>query len=187
MNSETSNGPEQTGRRITYFLGLRSDPRTHAVLGHIRELKKDKSYATHTPFFETLSYGSLEELKAGAKAFVGNTDKEHLVYVCDTNTDSHTSQSATTEHGCMWKVMLGTRIVPGDASRCDRQLGAAKFLVGTFVKNIDEQLTKKQQPWGRRPMTLEEKRNARKGRQDKPIKLPVYQGRRGKRRYGCYT
>lgn len=177
MSSETSNGPEHAGRKITYFLGLRSDPRTHAVFGHIRDLKRHESYALHTFFFEALSYGSLEELGAGAKAFAGNSDKQHIVYVCDLNTSSHISQSVTAEHGCMWKVMLGTRIVPGDASRCDRQLGAARFLIGTFVKNIDEQLAKKQLPWGRRPMTLDEKREARKARQNKPTGDPCHPGR----------
>ncbi len=188
MSSEANNGPEHAGRNITYFLGLRSDPRTHAVLGHIRDLKKHESYAPHALYFEAISYGNADELSAGASSLIANTDKVHLVFVCDYTTVSYINLSATSDHGCGWKVELGTKTLPHTQSNgtnsCDRQFGAARFLIGIFVKKIDEQLARGQLPWGSRPLTLAERKQARLGRQTKPINVPCHPGRWNTHRHG---
>lgn len=180
MGNETTNGPENVGRKITYFLGLLSDPRTHAVLGHIHDLKKHEGYAPHTLFFEAISYGNLEELSDYVNKFVDDTNKPHFVYVCDCATVSYLKPSATADHGCVWKVELGTKAQPANTTnskRTDRQLGIAKFLLGIFVKNIDEQLSREQLPWGTRPYTHTQRKEARLKRQGKPIKVPCHPGR----------
>ncbi len=194
MSSEANNGPEHAGRKITYFLGLRSEPRTHAVLGHIRELKRSKDYKDHAAFFEVVLYDSINKLGTGVAKLVKKASNIHLVFVCDCATVSYINLSAPSHDELGWKVELGSKTLPhiqsNGTNSCDRQLGAAKFMIGIFVKNIDEQLAKDQLPWGPHPLSLDERRAARRGKSignDTNLSAtPGYTGRRhtSKHNYG---
>jgi hypothetical protein len=179
MSSETSNGPEHAGRKITYFLGLQDSTRTRTVFDTMKSLvqKGGKKYTPYRGLFEIVLYKNADELQSGAQAFVKNSDKNHLIHVYDDDLVKHLRPTVVVCSNYSWSVAIGKEILPQPSKRSDRVTSAAKYIIAHFVKNIDEQLSKEQLPWGAKPYTLEQRRAARLVRQGKPIKVPYHPGR----------
>lgn len=177
--------PASTERKVTYFLCLTNDKRSHDLLNLIQIFKAHQAYKSHAAYFQTIQYKTQDELNAGVQALLsgGATDSEHLVFVTDVPTESHCTPSVANPHWCKWRIEVGQCIIPKKENErgADRQYGAAQFLVAIFVVNIDERLKTGWYPWGEPALTLAQRRDARKGKSSNRITTLRTVGYTGKR------